>query len=123
VLPPVRASAAAARHRLLPLLDGVLDREAQGIAVLLVSELVTNAITHAHAPITLAASVTPQRLRVEVNDSSPILPHVRELSPGSRGWGLHFLEELASRWGSQLQPGGKRVWFELDRHLPPARSG
>src|SRR5919106_370028 len=94
-LPPVPASVPAARHDLVARLDGVLGADGRDVAALLVSELVTNAITHAHAPITFTAKVTPRSLRVEVGDGSRTMPHVRERDDTTLGgWGLHLLDDL-----------------------------
>jgi anti-sigma regulatory factor (Ser/Thr protein kinase) len=87
------------------------------IVVLLVSELVSNAVKHAASnSIAVRCAVTPQCVRVEVADQGPGFA----LDPGpinpSRvgGWGLHLVDELSSRWGVADGPGS-RVWFEIDR--------
>ncbi len=54
-------------------------------------------------------------LLVEVSDASPLLPELADM-PGwesESGRGLLLVEALADRWGSDLLPSGKRVWFEL----------
>jgi anti-sigma regulatory factor (Ser/Thr protein kinase) len=122
-LPPVAASVRAARHELLPLLEGVFTADERDVAALLVSELVANAILHADAPISFTASLTPECLRVEVCDASTTLPRVREPDADSQGgWGLCVVSDLASRWGAEPTDDGKRVWFELDR-LPTPETG
>jgi anti-sigma regulatory factor (Ser/Thr protein kinase) len=87
-------------------------------AVLLVSELVTNAIQHA-AP---GASRTALRLeydgswlRIEVHDASPHGPEPR--TPDwldESGFGLMLVDALAAKWGVQQTTQGKAVWAELD---------
>jgi anti-sigma regulatory factor (Ser/Thr protein kinase) len=83
-------------------------------AVLLVSELVTNAVVHAPGPIELCASEVDDTLRVEVHDSSPVLPCLR--TPNGGGWGLQLVAAMATGWGSSCTDGdGKVTWFELRR--------
>src|SRR6478735_5891717 len=72
---PAFSAIAPARHwardRLTEagLSDGRLDT-----AVLLVSELVTNAVAHAHPPVVLRVHVDEERTRVEVTDGAQQLP-------------------------------------------------
>ena len=84
-------------------------------AVLLVSELTTNAITHARSGFELAVSLTDQHLRVEVTDADPGIPQVQWVPAGATsGRGLLIVETLADAWGvTPLEGGGKTVWFEL----------
>ncbi|GLF96990.1 ATP-binding protein [Streptomyces yaizuensis] len=89
--------------------------ERTGDALLLVSELVTNACLHAGGPTELVLRYTPELLRIEVADGSPRPPAPRPRAialPG--GHGLVVLERLALRWGSEPRDGGgKAVWAEL----------
>lgn len=83
---------------------------------LLVSELVTNAIVHAHSAPRVEVALTREVIRVTVHDDDPTLPSARvpDLDrPGGRG--LHLVGSLASRWGASPSDGGKVVWFELLR--------
>lgn len=90
---------------------GVVDA-----AVLLVSELVTNAVLHTGQPLRLNISLSPAALTVAVTDLDPTPPRmnlsVDTMSEGGRG--LLMVDLLASRWGVEAQATGKRVWFELD---------
>ncbi|MFJ2864497.1 ATP-binding protein [Kitasatospora sp. NPDC087314] len=84
---------------------------------LLTSELVSNAVRHA-AGRTIGLQVVrkPGWLRVEVRDSSRALPCMilAESKPANeRGRGLRVVDDLADRWGADLLPRGKGVWFEL----------
>jgi anti-sigma regulatory factor (Ser/Thr protein kinase) len=98
----------------------VLGSRAPEVAVLLVSELVTNAIRYGRPPILLRAFPNGQGLRVEVTDGerrAPVLVRDREsvrseVSEGGRG--LLLVEGLSDRWGWAAQGRGKVVWFELD---------
>lgn len=84
--------------------------------VLLVSEVVTNAVLHARSDIRLDIRPAGDVLRVEVHDGSPVEPRVHHfhLTSGT-GRGLRMLEQLARRWGVEADPtgGGKVVWFEV----------
>jgi anti-sigma regulatory factor (Ser/Thr protein kinase) len=83
--------------------------------VLLVSEVVTNAVLHARSDIRLDIQPAGELVRVEVHDGSPVEPRVHHfhLTSGT-GRGLRMLEQLARRWGVESDPaGGKIVWFEV----------
>jgi anti-sigma regulatory factor (Ser/Thr protein kinase) len=88
-------------------------------ALLLVSELVTNAVRHAHTEIELAVTVEPTKVCVEVSDGCPDPPTVHyEHSPNSEGrWGMVLLSVLSDSWGVLCHPHGKTVWFSLARHV------
>jgi len=84
-------------------------------ALLLVSEVVTNALLHGSAPRMLTVDVRADTVRVEVADGSPVLPRVHGFAAtAATGRGLRLLDSLASRWGADPDPGdGKVVWFEV----------
>jgi len=89
---------------------------------LLVSEVVTNAVTHPDldrpANVRLLARVDQGIIRVEViDDGSGFDPVAREASQSRSGLGLFLVENEAVRWGVD-ERGGNRVWFEvaLDKH-------
>jgi anti-sigma regulatory factor (Ser/Thr protein kinase) len=86
------------------------------VALLLTSELVTNAIRHARTRF--AVEVAPASgggIRVSVTDASPAQPRVVVALPEAQsGRGLFFVDQYADDWGVDATPdGGKRVWFEL----------
>jgi phosphoserine phosphatase RsbU/P len=101
--------------------EDVLDE-----ALLLVTELVTNAVVHAGTDVELDVEPGPDGVRAEVRDGgSGALPMpqgtVEESSEGGRG--LFLLDLLASSWGTTHHAGGKAVWFVLAGSapvLPPA---
>ena len=70
-LPPETRSAREARRFVRRLLDAWGCEELADPAILCVSELVTNAVVHAHTPLSLTLSWAPPRLRVELRDHSP----------------------------------------------------
>jgi anti-sigma regulatory factor (Ser/Thr protein kinase) len=83
-------------------------------ALLVVSEMVTNAVRHGQGRIRLRLSWSRRYLRVEVRDASPLLPRLLPASPSAdRGRGLRIVARLASRWGSTRLRDGKVVWVDL----------
>ena len=113
-LPPEPSSAGAARRFVAAAL-GAGDEVAE-LAVLLVSELASNAVLHAQTPFEVAVHVDEGRLRVEVSDSDPKMPSLKTYVRESiTGRGLHMVAASADRWGFDAQRGGKVVWFELLR--------
>lgn len=85
-------------------------------AALVVTELVSNAVLHAGGPITLhvVVSTGPAAVRIEVEDSSPVPPVLREYGTvASTGRGLNLVARMARRWGVDPATRGKRVWAEL----------
>ncbi|MEW2548949.1 ATP-binding protein [Streptomyces sp. NPDC047002] len=89
--------------------------------VLIVSELVTNAVVHAGCPAVLRilfglGAADAGTVRVEVADACATPPsprHARGDDTGGRG--LELVDGLADRWGWQPEGAGKRVWCEVDR--------
>jgi anti-sigma regulatory factor (Ser/Thr protein kinase) len=85
-------------------------------AELLVSELVANAVQHAETGLVLHIQMSAAGVRVTVEDASGDSPSpAAEASPDTdeRGRGLQIVNALASSWGWDRLPTGKRVWFEL----------
>ena len=86
-------------------------------ALLLVSEVVTNAITHGEGRPVVDVDVKSDGMRVCVTDQAADMPSVQPQDEASEhGRGMFIVDTLASRWGvSPLAPTGKAIWFELDR--------
>ncbi|MFC6046092.1 ATP-binding protein [Nocardioides hankookensis] len=106
-----------ARRALRQLFESArIDRDASDTAVLLATELVTNAVEHGRGDAQLDAAVQDDVIRLEVTDSSTVVPRpntgVSDLD--ERGRGLLLIDALASRWGVQPRQDGKTVWCELD---------
>ncbi|MFJ8675299.1 SpoIIE family protein phosphatase [Streptomyces sp. NPDC093589] len=79
---------------------------------LIVSELVTNAVRYACAPITLRL-IKEQRLICEVADPSQTQPHLRRARVTDEGGrGLFLIAQLTHRWGSRYTTSGKAIWTE-----------
>jgi anti-sigma regulatory factor (Ser/Thr protein kinase) len=89
--------------------------ELRETCVLLVSEVVTNALRHTDGQVSLELWRYPDRLRVEVSDETSRGPVVAGGGPlDEAGRGVPLMDALADRWGTAPHGEGKVVWFELD---------
>ena len=124
-LDPVPSSVGIARSFVADMLVA-LDQDNRDIALLLTSELVTNAILHARTPVQLGVLVDDVHALVCVADRLGEGPALVARShsghrPGGRG--LALVADLAETWGTTTYTGGKTVWFvllvapDLDRDL------
>ncbi|MGW1138787.1 SpoIIE family protein phosphatase [Streptomyces zhihengii] len=89
-------------------------REEADAALLVVSELVTNAIAHTRGEVRLNLTLSSDRLRVAVTDASPrspVKPQVEWDATGGRG--LLIVEATTAAWGAVPLSGGKQVWAEI----------
>lgn len=90
-------------------------------AVLLISELVTNAVLHARAEgsgLALLLEIRGRRLRIEVHDGDLRGPRPRVPSGlDESGFGFVLVNSLADNWGVRKTAAGKAVWAELDTRL------
>jgi anti-anti-sigma factor len=88
-------------------------------AMLVASELVTNAVVHTHGPLRLRLELVAGRLRLAVADQSPRLLGLAadpDDPEAEGGRGLVVVDQLASSWGVQHPPeGGKVIWCVLER--------
>jgi anti-sigma regulatory factor (Ser/Thr protein kinase) len=99
-----------------------IPRDTVADAVLLVSELVTNALLHARSAPSVEVTYGVGVIRCDVIDNSPLVPRRRHYANDAvTGRGIALVEALAARWGSERDGVGKRVWFELD--VDDARDG
>jgi anti-sigma regulatory factor (Ser/Thr protein kinase) len=105
-----------AREALKPLSELASVRED---ALLLTSELVTNAVLHSGcAPadeVEVVAELTPEAVIIAVTDAgrsgrTPTTAQQPRREPG--GHGLRLIDALALRWGTE-ENGGRRVWAEV----------
>lgn len=115
---PSRPESAATARRLtscVVLRQWALSPQTAEYAVLLVSELVGNAVRHTGARVFGLRMVRRRGwIRVEVRDPSrglPCLMPVREMDVSGRG--LFLVDKLSDRWGVDLLPRGKTTWFEM----------
>ncbi|MET8325727.1 SpoIIE family protein phosphatase [Streptomyces sp. NPDC005181] len=82
------------------------------VTELVVSELVTNAIRYAAAPVQLRL-IKERTLICEVSDASSTAPHLRRariFDEGGRG--LMLVAQLTERWGMRHTGAGKTIWAE-----------
>ncbi len=81
---------------------------------LMVSELATNCIKHAHSTFELALTITGDAIKVEVTDTAAGAPVMQ--SPGPQdltGRGLRIVDLLSDRWGVRQAGSAKTVWFTI----------
>jgi anti-sigma regulatory factor (Ser/Thr protein kinase) len=105
---------AAARRHAVDACRDQLDSERCDDLALAVSELVTNAIRHGDDPVTLTVVPGENRVRVEVTDGNPTLPHLSAAAPFDTGRrGLWLVEAVCRSWGWHPVPDGKCVWCEI----------
>ena len=87
--------------------DSVVDA-----ALLLLTELATNALQHGAGRPVLRLSVGAGHVRIEVFDDDPA-PPVRRPPGADGGWGLALVERLSLAWGTARHGLGKVVWCAL----------
>jgi anti-sigma regulatory factor (Ser/Thr protein kinase) len=114
-LPPQSMSVPLARSWAEGWLAGSpVPRDQRDVAVLVVSELVTNAVRQGDSPVRVALEADDHGLLVEVFDSGHRMPLVTESTLDStRGRGLHLIDTVCSDWGVREELEGKTVWARL----------
>ncbi|MEV2236518.1 SpoIIE family protein phosphatase [Micromonospora sp. NPDC049891] len=142
-LPADRRTPAAARAVVRSVLAEADLDELLNEALLLTTELSTNAVEHARTELDIEVTADQAGLTVTVSDfaAGPVdelTVGVRNLSTdiaevAERGRGLLLVDHFASRWGTTYLRTGKGVWFRLDRAdrketgpatpAPPASAG
>jgi sigma-B regulation protein RsbU (phosphoserine phosphatase) len=134
-LPADRRTPAAARAVVRSVLAEANLEELLNEALLLTTELSTNAVEHARTELDIEVLADEVGLTVTVSDfaSGPVdelvvgvrndSDEITEVS--ERGRGLLLVDHFASRWGTTYLPSGKGVWFRLDRHdaVPDTQDG
>ncbi|MFU8851007.1 SpoIIE family protein phosphatase [Micromonospora sp. SL1-18] len=125
-LPPDRRTPAAARALVRSVLGEADLDELLDEALLLTTELTTNAVEHARTELDIEVEADVAGLTVTVTDfaAGPVedlLVGVRNVTSditevAERGRGLLLVDHFASRWGTTYLPTGKGIWFRLDRH-------
>ena len=116
-LPAEDHSVRLARHAAHVVLGAWRLAHMEETAVLIVSELVTNAVRHARETdvVEVDLHVTRTCLRIEIQDSDRHWPQPR--IPGGfeeSGFGFVLVDALADKWGVRETTAGKAVWAELD---------
>ncbi|MFB7091289.1 SpoIIE family protein phosphatase [Streptomyces sp. NPDC056296] len=120
---PVGRSVASARSFVRDTLQGWGQADIVDDAVVLTSELVTNAVVHAGTTADILCLRSDDGVRIEVADHYPEREVPLQGSPADMGnldreggRGLQLCAALADRWGVEYTPTLKNVWFHL--HLP-----
>ncbi|MET9548553.1 SpoIIE family protein phosphatase [Streptomyces sp. NPDC006627] len=118
---PVGRSVATARSFVRDTLQGWGFSDIIDDAVVLTSELVTNAVVHAGTAADVLCLRSEDAVRIEVSDRYPereIPLQQSSVNMGSPdregGRGLQLCAALATRWGVDYTPTHKLVWFQLD---------
>lgn len=97
------------------LVDSPNLRDRVDTAVLLMTELVSNALRHGEDTIRVCLELTGSSLRVDVVDTSHRMPARQVLGETeTSGRGLPLVEGLSDSWGIDVQDRGKSVWFCVD---------
>jgi anti-sigma regulatory factor (Ser/Thr protein kinase) len=90
-----------------------------GDAILVTSELFTNAVLHGSGRVDLYVTLDPEALRIAVVDDGRRTPErwpKAGATPTLGGRGLRIVDALASTWGNNFDPTGRtRVWAEMPR--------
>lgn len=119
-LPHAAGAVPTLRRRVRAVLSGWnLPADAAEDVLLVVSELVTNALVHARPPATLRLRRVPaggrRAVRVEVTDRGPAAPSGPSAvpDPDEHGRGLDIVAALSARCGVRACSGGIRRWAEV----------
>ncbi|MET7301780.1 ATP-binding protein [Embleya sp. NPDC005575] len=105
------------------------DEDRVAPAVLVLSELLTNAQLYTDGDVGLSLRRTRRGVRLSVTDTDPRVPTRRDTGPEHEGgFGLHILDTITTGWGVRTHRAGKTVWADIDASSPaashrPRRSG
>ena len=90
------------------------DPNAVDAAVLLVSELATNAVVHTTSPFTIGIDRWDHEVRISVTDQGEGTPRLRPATASDTdGRGLGIVDAFAVEWGVDQRPDSKTVWFTV----------
>ena len=121
-LPPELSTSRAAQAMVTEACaDWRIPRATANAAIMVVTELVVNAVTHANTAIRVVVELTDKALAVSVQDLRPdrparLGPSGPDDPPGSGGTatlGLQMVSALAHSWGVMERPDAKIVWARL----------
>ena len=129
-LPNDRRTPAAARALVRSVLEEAGLDALLNEALLLTTELSTNAVVHANTELDIEVRADETGLTVTVTDFAPgpveqlaVGPRNESVDIGEvaeRGRGLLLVDHFASRWGTVHEGTGKGVWFRLERNITKA---
>jgi serine/threonine-protein kinase RsbW len=109
-------AAATARYTVTDGLGAEVDQRTIEDVLLVISELVTNAVRHAGAgageSIDVAVTNRGRAIRIEVADGEPDAPPRMRDDDAPGGMGLVVVSGLCEDWGTEQQEGRKTVWAE-----------
>ncbi|HVM27483.1 MAG TPA: SpoIIE family protein phosphatase [Mycobacteriales bacterium] len=121
-LPPDGTSPRLARSHVRQVLTEAGHEALVDDALLMVTELVTNAVVHAGTVVQVDVVADAGGVRIEIGDLSPGgTPVVRDDADSSTregGRGMFLLDALAEEWGTRHSRDGKSIWFRLGRPAP-----
>lgn len=121
---PTPESVPAARHFVVDVLRAWGHDTLTADAALIVSELATNALTHAASPFRAVVDRRRGGLRIGVEDTTLVPLERREAAADDvSGRGVDIVAALSERWGYSPVPGGKVVWAELPLDPTHSRAG
>jgi anti-sigma regulatory factor (Ser/Thr protein kinase) len=122
-LPPRPESVGSARRFLRQRFCAEHNARVVDIAVLLVSELVTNTVRHGTPPVALEIGCDAgHALQVRVSDAGPALPRQGRAEPDDEGGrGLAIVDLLSDDWGVDPGEQGKTVWFTISPDGPASQ--
>jgi len=120
-LPRAPAAASDARHVIRRRLGELLSEDALDDVLLVVTELIANAVVHGRGDITLEIAFDGPRVTGFVADEGAgfAAPAPRSGDRPGGGYGLELVARCAYRWG--LHDGSSRVWFEILAEPVPGR--
>ncbi len=112
------SEAAVAARRALVAADGEVPPSVRDDALLLLTELVTNAVRHGGVGpaewLSVEVRLSESTVWVAVDDpGGSSTPSRRSTTDEAGGWGLLLVDQIADRWGVSRDEPGTRVWFEL----------
>lgn len=86
--------------------------------MLAVSELVTNAVLHAHSATSVTLVNCDDVVHLQVRDADPSEPQVRPMDETAvNGRGMQLVGQVSDQWGVLPSPPGKIVWLDITKHL------
>lgn len=105
--------------------ETLADHPAGELAVVLISELATNAVQHSGSPqftLMISRNAKGELYIKVVDDGQGGLPSLRTADPDDEnGRGIRLVETLTRRWGITRERGvGMAVWFHIDQHATQA---